>query len=389
VVFAAAKGERARVTVTVDAAPRAIPGSKQKRDLALVVPAARTMLGFLPEARFIQDREAVVAGRPARFFEVAFVHGGESYLRKQWVIDGSGGHLGYFALTGPAALLDERADETAAAMLDTFNLQGGGVMKRILSTTALAALCLVLRHEPAEAVCGSGTRFSVLLGDKDNPTACSGAPKVGCKEYRCDDGTLSGWATGDPTCTTPASCAENCTLDECIELCANARDDDGDGVADDGCGTLPAMACTVPAGCQAQAGTSLSAGTVVLREGPDWDLPRVGPALAFRRTHVSRAGGGRSRRAAPTRRASATASCTTSWRGGTRPRRCWRPSRARTCSSRTPAAARGVRPAPRRSSSPRAPMGTRRTTCVSSPARPAGSFASFRAASFSSTTRGS
>jgi hypothetical protein len=156
---------------------------------------------------------------------------------------------------------------------------------------ALGALGLVLRTDAAEGACPAGQYFEVPLGDASVCDCAGSACRQGCRTYQCSTGALVGWAAGEaPQCPPYPSCGTACGVPaaECVELCANGSDDDGDGIADDGCETWPASACTVPAGCAASDGTSLSRGTVVLREPADWALGRVGLPLVFAHTYRSR-----------------------------------------------------------------------------------------------------
>jgi hypothetical protein len=161
-------------------------------------------------------------------------------------------------------------------------------MKRVLFVLSVLGSGLVVTHEAADAACPSGQYYNVSVQDPSCPSCCTGSlPKQGCKGYECSSGQLvSGWSTS-PVCPPYSTCGSACGTpsSECFELCENAADDDGDGIADEGC--VGPNTCTSPGGCQARNSTSPSRGTAYLPEPADWSIPGVGPLLAFRRVYQS------------------------------------------------------------------------------------------------------
>jgi uncharacterized protein DUF6531 len=161
-------------------------------------------------------------------------------------------------------------------------------MKRVLVLLAALLSGLVVSDDAAKASCPSGQYFNVPVQDPNCASCCTGSlPKQGCKAYECSSGQLvSGWSTATG-CPPYSTCGTSCGApsSECYELCDNATDDDGDGIADDGC--VGQATCTSPGGCQAANTTSPSRGTAYLVEPADWSIPGIGPGLVFRRFYQS------------------------------------------------------------------------------------------------------
>ncbi len=160
--------------------------------------------------------------------------------------------------------------------------------RKILFIAAILLPAMFATHEAADASCPSGQYYNVPVQDPSCGTCCTGSlPKQGCKAYECSSGQLvSGWSSAT-SCPPYPTCGNACgtPASECTELCDNATDDDGDGIADEGC--FSSDTCTSPGGCQARNQTSPSRGLAYLPEPADWSIPGVGPALTFRRVYQS------------------------------------------------------------------------------------------------------
>ena len=83
-----------------------------------------TTPGRPPTVIFFSERRITVGGLPGVVLEIGFSHNGQSYKRKQWVIEGAE-RMGYVGYTAPVAKWDV-AQTVAEAMVETLELGGNG-----------------------------------------------------------------------------------------------------------------------------------------------------------------------------------------------------------------------------------------------------------------------